>query len=89
MARAIWNGVVLAESDRCECVEWNHYFPPESLDRRYFKSSDMHTVCPWKGTASYYDLEVAERRIGAPPGTIPRPRRMRSTSRATWPFGRV
>lgn len=58
MAKAIWNGVVLAESDRCEVVEGNQYFPPDSLKREYFKPSDKKTMCPWKGTASYYTLEV-------------------------------
>ncbi len=58
MPKAIWNGVVLAESDRCEVVEGNQYFPPESIDRACFKESDTHTVCGWKGTASYYDIVV-------------------------------
>jgi uncharacterized protein (DUF427 family) len=58
MARAIWNNVVLAESDETLVVEGNHYFPPDSLRKEYFKSSATHTVCPWKGTASYYDVEV-------------------------------
>lgn len=54
--KAIWNGVVLAESDRTIVVEGNHYFPPESIDRRYFRDSERHTTCPWKGLASYYDV---------------------------------
>lgn len=58
MPRAIWNGTVLAESDRHEMVEGNVYFPPEALDRQYFRDSATHTVCSWKGTASYYDVEV-------------------------------
>ena len=58
MPKAVWNGVVLAESDRCEVVEGNQYFPPDSLNRQYFKDSDKKTMCPWKGTASYYTLEV-------------------------------
>ena len=58
MPKAIWNGVVLAESDRCEVVEGNHYFPPDSVRREHFRASDTHTVCPWKGTASYYDVVV-------------------------------
>lgn len=58
MPKAIWNGVVLAESDRCEVVEGNQYFPPESLNRQYFKPSKKRTLCFWKGTASYYTLEV-------------------------------
>ena len=58
MPRAIWNGVVLAESDRCEVVEGNHYFPPDSINRAYFRDSDTHSTCAWKGTASYYDIVV-------------------------------
>lgn len=58
MPRAIWNGTVLAESDQYETVEGNTYFPPDSIKREYFKQSDTHTVCPWKGTASYYTVEV-------------------------------
>jgi uncharacterized protein (DUF427 family) len=58
MPRAIWNNAVLAESDRTEVVEGNHYFPPDSIHRAYFRPSETHTVCSWKGTASYYDVEV-------------------------------
>lgn len=58
MAKAIWNGVVLAESDKTVIVEGNHYFPPESVNMEYFKPSDTHTTCPWKGLASYYTIEV-------------------------------
>lgn len=58
MPKAIWNGAVLAESDRCEVVEGNYYFPPESINQQYFKESDKHTTCPWKGVASYYDIVV-------------------------------
>jgi uncharacterized protein (DUF427 family) len=58
MPRAIWNGTVLAESDRCEMVENNCYFPPDTVKREYLKPSETHTTCPWKGEASYYDVEV-------------------------------
>lgn len=58
MAKAIWNGVVLAESNETIVVEGNHYFPPESVNMAYFKPSDTHTTCPWKGLASYYTIEV-------------------------------
>ncbi len=58
MARAIWNDAVLAESDRTVVVENNHYFPPEAVRREHFRASDTHTVCSWKGTASYYDVVV-------------------------------
>lgn len=56
--RAIWNDVVLAESDDTVVVEGNHYFPREAINCEFFRESDTHTVCPWKGTASYFDLVV-------------------------------
>jgi uncharacterized protein (DUF427 family) len=58
MPRAIWNGAVLAESPGTEVVEGNHYFPPDALCRDFFRDSTTHTVCGWKGTASYYDVVV-------------------------------
>ncbi len=58
MPKASWNGTVLAQSDRTEVVEGNHYFPPDAIERNYFKESPTHSVCPWKGTASYYSLDV-------------------------------
>ncbi len=58
MPKANWNGATLAESDETIVVEGNHYFPPTALNRTYFKPSQTQTVCGWKGTASYYDLEV-------------------------------
>jgi uncharacterized protein (DUF427 family) len=58
MPRAIWNGVVVAESPTVETVEGNAYFPPETLKREYVEDSAKHTVCGWKGTASYYTLVV-------------------------------
>lgn len=58
MPRAVWNGKVLAESDDTVVVEGNHYFPPESVNREYFTASGKTTVCGWKGTANYYDVEV-------------------------------
>jgi uncharacterized protein (DUF427 family) len=58
MAKAVWNGKTLAQSDATEVVEGNHYFPADSIDRTLFKQSDTTSVCPWKGTASYYTLVV-------------------------------
>ena len=58
MAKAIWEGAVLAESNQYVEVEGNQYFPPDAIKTDYFKLSATHTVCPWKGTASYYDVEV-------------------------------
>jgi uncharacterized protein (DUF427 family) len=56
--KAIWQDVVLAESDDTVVVEGNHYFPADSINRAYFQPSDTHTTCPWKGEASYYDVVV-------------------------------
>ncbi len=56
--RAIWKGTVLAESDDTVVVEGNHYFPEASLKRQYFRENTHHTRCPWKGTASYFDVMV-------------------------------
>jgi uncharacterized protein (DUF427 family) len=58
MAKAIWEGVVLAEADDIVVVEGNSYFPTGALRREYFKPSNQTTHCPWKGTAHYYDVEV-------------------------------
>ena len=58
MPRAIWNGTVIAQSDRCEVVESNQYFPPDAVKREFLRASPTHTVCGWKGTASYYDVIV-------------------------------
>ena len=58
--RAMWNDIVLAESDDTVVVEGNHYFPADSLRREHFRDSDHHSVCPWKGRASYYDLVVGD-----------------------------
>ncbi len=56
--KAIWNGTIVAESDATRVVEGNHYFPPDSIKREYFKDSKTTTICPWKGEASYFTLEV-------------------------------
>ncbi|HEX6756098.1 MAG TPA: DUF427 domain-containing protein [Mycobacteriales bacterium] len=58
MAKATWNGAVIAESDDTVVVEGNHYFPRDSVRSDYLHESGTHSVCPWKGTASYYSLEV-------------------------------
>ncbi len=58
MAKATWQGVVLAQSDRTEIVDGNHYFPPTSLNQKYFEPSNMHTTCSWKGLCSYYNVIV-------------------------------
>lgn len=59
--RAVWNGETIAESDDTVVVEGNHYFPLQSVRQEFLRPSDTTTVCPWKGTASYYSIEVAGR----------------------------
>ncbi len=56
--KAIWNGVVIAESDDTIVIEGNHYFPETSIKKEFLKSSVTETVCPWKGTANYFSLIV-------------------------------
>lgn len=56
--KATWNGATLAESDRTVEVEGNQYFPADAINREYFKESNTHTTCPWKGEASYYTIAV-------------------------------
>ncbi|MFP4321985.1 MAG: DUF427 domain-containing protein [Anaerolineales bacterium] len=58
MPRAIYNGTIIAESDQTQMVEGNHYFPPDAVKWDYLSRTDHSTVCPWKGTASYYTLQV-------------------------------
>ena len=59
MLRAVWRGAVVAESDRCQKVEGNWYFPPNSLRKQYLRLSSTRTECSWKGTAHYYHLVVS------------------------------
>jgi len=58
MMKAVWNGVVIAESAETIVIENNHYFPPEAIKKEFFKESNSHTHCPWKGQASYYTVTV-------------------------------
>jgi uncharacterized protein (DUF427 family) len=56
--KATWNNMVIAESDHTEMVEGNHYFPKDSVKTEYFQDSAMESMCPWKGSAAYYDVVV-------------------------------
>jgi len=62
MAKATWEGAVLAESNAPIEIEGNLYFPPDAVKTEYFKPSDKHTTCPWKGQASYYHVDVNGKR---------------------------
>lgn len=56
--KAIWNNEIIAESDKTIVVEGNQYFPPLSIKTEYFEDSQTHTMCPWKGLASYKNIVV-------------------------------
>jgi uncharacterized protein (DUF427 family) len=63
MAKAVWQGVVLAESETYELVEGNVYFPPDSVNREALVASPSQTHCPWKGDASYYSVVVGDQTL--------------------------
>lgn len=63
MPKAVWKNIVLAESNKTELVEGNHYFPPESVKKEYLTKTDHRTKCPWKGEAHYYTIEVEGEKI--------------------------
>ena len=63
MAKATWNGKVLAESDDTILVEGNLYFPPDSVKWEYLQEGDRQYTCPWKGKSAYYDI-VVDGKIG-------------------------
>jgi uncharacterized protein (DUF427 family) len=74
MAKATWEGTVLAESNQTVEVEGNQYFPPGSIHNEFLKPTDQHSVCPWKGTASYYDIEVNGKRNAGAAWYYPEPK---------------
>ena len=74
MARALWNGKVIAEADTYEKVEGNVYFPPKAIRWEYFRTIDKTSICPWKGTASYYTLVIASKENEAAAWTYHEPK---------------
>ena len=58
MAKAVWSGVVIAETDSYETVEENIYFPEDSVKKEFLKDRETHTICPWKGLASHKTIVV-------------------------------
>jgi uncharacterized protein (DUF427 family) len=58
MVEARWNGAVIASSEATVVVEGNHYFPAEAVNSALLRPSSTTTICPWKGTAHYYSLQV-------------------------------
>jgi len=61
VVKATWQGAVIAASDATIVVERNHYFPPDTVRRKYLRDGATHTICGWKGTASYYDVTVGDK----------------------------
>jgi uncharacterized protein (DUF427 family) len=59
--KAIWNNQVIAESESTVQVEGNHYFPVESVKKEFLQDSSTQSVCPWKGTASYYSIDTGDK----------------------------
>lgn len=72
--KAIWENQTLAESDNTIVVEGNHYFPPESVKQEFFRASETHTTCPWKGVASYYSIDVGGKVNGDAAWFYPEPK---------------
>jgi len=74
MAKAIWENTVLAESNQTIEVEGNQYFPPDAIKGEFLKPNSQHTTCPWKGLASYYDVEVNGKRNAGAAWYYPEPK---------------
>jgi uncharacterized protein (DUF427 family) len=76
MPKAVWNGAVIAEASEGETValEGNIYFPEAAVKRAYLRPSDKHTICAWKGVASYYDVEVEGKTNAAAAWYYPEPK---------------
>ena len=89
MAKASWNGAILAESDVYEMVEGNVYFPASAINKEYFSDSETHSVCPWKGEASYYHVEVAGEVNKDVAWYYPKPKTLQKTLKVKSPSGAV
>ena len=74
MAKAIWDGTILAESDTYEMVEGNVYFPPESVKWDYLKPGDRQYTCPWKGESAYYNIVMGDKVIENAAWSYPDPK---------------
>ena len=59
--KASWENTVLAESDDTIVIEGNHYFPPDAIKKQLFRASATHSTCPWKGVASYYNVQIGDK----------------------------
>lgn len=72
-AKVSLNGTVIAESDKTIVIEGSHYFPPDSINMAYFSANDKHTVCHWKGVASYFDIKVDGQEAASAAWVYPEP----------------
>lgn len=72
--KAIWKDTVVAESENTVVVEGNHYFPMEDVDFQYLEETDTHTICHWKGIASYYTVKVGDQKNKDAAWTYPEPK---------------
>ena len=81
MAKAIVDGVVIAETNNFEVVEGNIYFPPDSINREYFTDTSLNTTCPWKGVASYYTVTVGDKVLDNAAWYYPTPKNAASNIR--------
>ncbi|MHA7238899.1 DUF427 domain-containing protein [Arthrobacter sp. TMS1-12-1] len=86
MPKAVWKDTVVAQSDETVMVEGNHYFPPESIVQELFRPTETHTVCPWKGTASYYTLTVDGEQNTDAAWTYPEPKEAAENIRGHYAF---
>lgn len=89
MAKATWNGLMLAESDNVETVEGNTYFPPESVKTEYLKDSGKDYTCPWKGHADYYDVVAGDSTMGGAAWIYPDPKPAAANIKGYVAFNRV
>jgi len=72
--KVFWEGALLAKSDETVLVEGNHYFPPDAVKQEFFTESALHTTCPWKGVASYYNIEVNGKQLKDAAWYYPQPK---------------
>ena len=61
MVKAVWNGAILAESDRTIVIDGKHYFPPDAINREYFYENIVHSYCPCLGMANYFNVRVGNK----------------------------
>jgi len=86
MIRAEWQGKIIAESDNTTVIEENHYFPAESVHKEFLEESDTHSVCPWKGTASYKNVVVDGKSLADACWYYPEPKPEASAIRGKYAF---